>query len=874
MDSTLTPGTLLGPYQIEALIGSGGMGHVYRALDPRLGRHVAIKTLPAAMVSDPVLARRFESEARTVGALDHPNLLVVYDVGRAGDMPYIVSELLDGETIRDRLCRDGALPARTVAQLAAQIVAGLEAAHTRGIVHRDLKPENLFLTRDRRLKILDFGIAKRVSGSDTATIAAAESLTVTGMIVGTVGYMAPEQLLGENIDARADIFALGVVLHEMLTGTPPFRRATSVATMNATVSDEAPVLPTSVPFAFSRIVQRCLVKSPEDRFHSAHDLAIALDITESTDHAGRASSTPDANPAAGDRSRGAVSRRAAIGYGAAGVLLATSVVGGGMFLRPSAATSSFRRLTFRRGVVRSARVAPDGQTILFGALWDGDACRVHTTRVDGPESRALDLPDANVLAVSRAGELAVALGTHRDGIITYGTLARVPLAGGAPRELITDVKFADWSPDGSELAVIRNVDGRDRLEFPIGRSLVQPRTGEATGLGFVRIAADAQRIAFVQYQAPGSLVGRVCITDRTGKVTSLTPEYLNIHGLAWRGDEIWFTASDDRPLFRALRAVTVGGAPRVVARFPGNVTLWDAFPDGRLLLAQTDDRAVLVARRPGDVADRDLSWLDASWAADISRDGDVILFSETGQGAGPNGGAYLRRIDGSPAVRLALGEGLALSPDGRLALCTPGYTTVVGGTAPYIELVPTGAGETRRIPGNGLLFTGAHWLPDGVGLVVSAMTSGRAPRLYLLSVGGGTPVPMTPEGVEDWAVSPDGATVAVRGVGQGITLHSVANTSSTATSRLIPGTAGGARLIGWVNDGVLILRTDDATAKPGDVWLLDPETGRQSAWANIMPTDGAGIMALISFRVTPDGRSRANTWHRALSDLYLADGLA
>ena len=316
-------------------------------------------------------------------------------------------------------------------------------------------------------------------------------------------------------------------------------------------------------------------------------------------------------------------------------------------------------------------MAPDGQTILYGALWDGDRCRVHTVRVDSPESRPLDLPDGNVLAISRSGELALALGSHFDGVVTYGTLARVPIAGGAPRQMVEDVKFADWSPDGSDLAIVRRVDGRDRLEFPVGKILVQPAAGEGTGLGFARVSPDGRRVAFVHYRSPGSLVGKVAIVDQTGTVTALSDEYLNVHGLAWNGDEIWYTAADEQPLFRALCAVTPGGTRRTITRMPGNATLWDASPDGRLVIAHTDDRAVVIARRPEDVDDRDLSWLDASWVADLSHDGRLLLFTEAGQGGGPTSGrvpSRNRRLPGGSSGRGPRDRALAGHAVGHLPL--------------------------------------------------------------------------------------------------------------------------------------------------------------------------------------------------------------
>jgi Tol biopolymer transport system component len=536
-------------------------------------------------------------------------------------------------------------------------------------------------------------------------------------------------------------------------------------------------------------------------------------------------------------------------------------------LRPAAGLPSFHRLTFRRGIIRSARLAPDGLTILYSALWDDDRCRVHTVRLDSPESRPLEhLPDGNLLAISRSGEVALALGSHFDGGVTYGTLARVPIAGGAPREMVEGVKFADWSPDGSELAIVRLVDGRDRLEYPVGKVLVQPAAGEGTGLGFPRISPDGRRVAFVQYQSPSSLVGKVAIVDQTAAVTALSAEYLNVHGLAWHGDEIWYTAADEQQLFRALWAVTPGGTSRPITRMPGNPTLWDSSPGGRLVIAHTDDRAVVIARSP-DADERDLSWLDASWVADLSHDGRLVLFTESGMGGGATMAAYLRRTDGSEAVRLGDGRAMALSPDTKWAICAPGKGDI--GNSSYLELLPTGAGEPRRVEGNGVLYTGAAWLPDGKRIIVSAAEPGRRARLYLQDLEQGRPTPLTPEGVTAWVVSPDGSTIAARGPTAAIRLYPVDGTAS----RELAGVTGREEPIGWIGDGLLIRRPGDPESPRGEIYRVDMRTGRQESWKNILPRDPAGIMVLVSFRVTPDGRSQAYTWHRALSNLYVADGL-
>jgi hypothetical protein len=857
MESTLRPGTRLGPYEIEALIGSGGMGHVYRAHDPRLQRKIAIKTLSGAAAADADRVRRFEAEARAAGTLDHPNLLVVFDIGREGDVSYIVSELLEGETLRERLQAQPSISERQTIEFAVQIARGLAAAHARGIVHRDLKPENLFLTRDRRLKILDFGVAKLTGPSDaTDPTLVTQTLTGQGILVGTVGYMAPEQIRVEAIDQRADIFALGLVMHEMLSGVRPFRRATTPETLAAILNDDVPDLPPTVSPALDRIVRRCLEKRRDDRFHSAHDLALALDLTPTASSSSSSAAAAVAKPAL-------VSRRSALFYAASALGLAASGLAGGVWLERSlrpAVTPSFRRLTFRRGLIRSARLAPDGQTILYGALWEGENCRVHSSRVDSAESQPLDLPNANVLAVSRSGELALALGAHQSGVITYGTLARVPMTGGAPRELAENVKFADWSPDGTELAIVRGLGAADRLEFPIGKVLVEPQAGGNTGLGFPRVSADGSRVAFVQYRNPVSLLGRVCIADRAGNVTEISPEYLNIHGLAWRGDEIWYTAADERPLFRGLYAVKPGGMPRVVTRVPGNTTLWDVMPGGQLLIAYTDDRAVVHAQLPGDVNDRDLSWLDASWVADLSNDGQTLLFTETGQGGGAGSSAYIRRTDGSAAVRLAPGFAMSLSADTRWVIC--------GGNlpSPYLDVVPTGAGEVVRMPGKGLAFSAAAWLPDGERFVASALAPGQAPRLYLMRRGQDGPTALTPPGVRAFAVSPDGSAIATSGPAAAIRLYPI----DGGATRDVPGTEG-LRLLGWIADGLLVMRLNDASAPLGAVYRVDTTNGRQEMWADILPADPAGIMVLVSFSATPDGRARAYSWHRALSSLYVAN---
>src|ERR1700733_5522278 len=278
----LTIASTLGPYEIRSEIGAGGMGEVYRAHDTRLGRDVAIKVLPAHFSSDPDRLRRFEQEARAAAALNHPNILAVHQLGTYEGMPYLVSELLQGETLREAL-RHGALPLRKATDYAMQIANGLAAAHEKGIVHRDLKPENLFLIRDGRVKILDFGLAKLTQTSDVST----DDRTFTqhdgtnpGSVMGTAGYMSPEQVRGEPADHRADVFALGAIFYEMLTGTRAFRKPTAAETMTAILNeDPTPIaqLAPATPLPLQRVVHRCLEKNPAQRFQSALDLSFAVE---------------------------------------------------------------------------------------------------------------------------------------------------------------------------------------------------------------------------------------------------------------------------------------------------------------------------------------------------------------------------------------------------------------------------------------------------------------------------------------------------------------------------------------------------------------------------------------------------------------------
>ncbi len=463
---TLQTGARLGVYEIRGPLGSGGMGEVYLAWDARLGREVAVKVLPQSAATNADRLRRFEQEARAAGALNHPNVLAVYDVGEHESLPYIVSERLEGDTLRTQI-RAGGLTPRKAVEHGVQIARGLAAAHQRGIVHRDLKPENVFVTRDGHVKILDFGLAKlrgdEASGPEEET---ATHETRPGVVVGTVPYLSPEQVRGLPADARSDIFALGSVLYEMLARRRAFDGETNSEVQAAILRAEPPELSTidpQVPATLDRVVRRCLEKRPEDRFQTAQDVAFALEAVGTT-----TSPRPVAEAGRGGRWRASLALLAAVLVGIPiGALLLAA-------LRRPPAPPSYTQLTFRRGAILSARFSHDGQTVVYSAAWDGQPAQVFATRIGSREARPLGL-EGVVLSVSSKDEVAVKrgrfLGRRMTGQPDMGTLARVSLAGGAPRDLLENVMAADWDPEGRELAVLRRVDGKKRLEYPIGHVL-------------------------------------------------------------------------------------------------------------------------------------------------------------------------------------------------------------------------------------------------------------------------------------------------------------------------------------------------------------------------------------------------------------------
>ena len=855
----LSPGTELGPYKIVSLLGVGGMGEVYRARDDRIRRNVAIKVIRGMPASGDDATRRFAFEARAAGQLIHPNVVTVFDVGTYQGAPYLVTELVNGETLRATI-RHGPIPPQRAAEYGAQIAEGLAAAHDKNVVHRDLKPNNLFLTPAGCVKILDFGLAKLVESASASTPSGDHATTRTasealGTIAGTYGYMSPEQIRGERLDHRTDIFSLGIVLCEMLTGRNPFGRSSSVETMSATLAEDAALdLPKGVPPALEAIIRRCLDKKPANRFQSAHDLAFALRTLPGLPvPASRGAASPDG----GKRRRPLL---AIVGVLAAAALVSAAFFTGRFTLHTT--LPGYQQLTFRRGLVLSARFAPDGHTVVYGAAWQRGPVELYSVRPDSPESRPLDLPSADILAISSTGEMAILLGRrHVVGFDTRGTLARVSLGGGAPRELLTDVDDADWSPDGRALAVAHVVSGKYRLEYPIGQVLYE----SGGRLSHLRVSRDGHLVAFLDHPNEGDDRGTVCVIGADKQLKRLTRSFASTNGLDWSADgrELWFTASESNPYCK-LYATDMTGRTRLVARSLGRLALQDIHPGGSVLLTEAQFRVAMAHRRKVGEQDTDLSWLDASVVNDVSADARSVLFEEEGAGAGTGTGAlYTRTLEQSAAVRLGEGSLGAFSPDGAWV------AALVQGERPTLTLLPTGAGSPIRLTAGAIAdCESVAWFPDGKHILLSGSEPGHDVRLYTLAVSGGPPKAISSEGVRtniySKPVSPDGSRIAALDRAGNLVLQP----AEGGPPRPVPGAANGDVPIRWNvrGTGLYVYRKNELPAR---VYMLDVVRGRKELIGFITPADSAGVTGIASLLLAPEGDDFLYSYSQTLSNLYL-----
>jgi eukaryotic-like serine/threonine-protein kinase len=857
-------GARLGPFEILTPLGAGGMGEVYRARDTRLDRTVALKILPSELVSAPnPRVERFRHEARVIARITHPNICTLHDIGEDGRAIFLVMEYVDGHTLGRRL-EDGPMPLPFVMRTAIGIADALDHAHRHGVVHRDIKPTNVMLTRDS-VKLLDFGLAKLKERDEEVPVDATRSarLTEVGAIVGTVPYMAPEQIEGRDVDARTDIFSFGVVLYEMIGGRRPFEGNSRASVMAAIVAAEPPPLSSlqpRTPASLERLIRRCLAKDPEDRWQTARDMAAELRWI--------AEETPGTIPAAATK-RWPRRGRLWGGVAAAGLTAAVlAAIASSLWPRPSVA--EYLPATFRKGAVSSARFTPDGLSFVYSASWEGQPYAAFLGRPANPDARDLQMRDARIMSISRAGDMAVLFGpqniTHTWGL---RTLARIPMAGGSRRDILSGVVDADWIPGTDALAVIRDTgDNRPwTVEFPAGKTVHETRAAWS-----LRVSPDGRHVAFFEGpvmfgSAPQAMI---TVVDRSGRKSTVARDWAGF-GLAWApsGTEIWFTATRPAPgeFAPSLHAVSLSGVERPVYRAADWLVLHDISSDGRALLTRNTIRINLTCQRPGETSERDLTWQLASAAKGISPDGKTVIFEDELLSS-PSGNPLIfsRNIEGAPAIAMGEGSGATLSPDGKWVLALRGEDLV---------LLPTGVGATITLPKGELARVGdGAWLPDSKRIVFTGYTGDNTPRGYLQEIPAGLPRAITPSGVvlADRAAAPDENAVLGR-AGATWALFPIQGGDDRPVPALTPGDLP----LQWSHGGrylYTVASVEGARQSAIGVSRVEVASGSRTVWKTLRPSDPVGVEDMReTLVITPDAQSYCYSYMRRLGDLFVVGGL-
>ena len=548
------------------------------------------------------------------------------------------------------------------------------------------------------------------------------------------------------------------------------------------------------------------------------------------------------------------------------VIVAGILVGLGGILERHTARSQppdFQRLTVRRGTVYSARFAPDSHNVLYAASWDGAPIELFSTDPKLSGARSLGLPATQLLAISSSGQMAVLQSVDHRFLMTFrGTLGQLPLTGGSPRQLAEDVEWADWAPEGTRLAAVRDLGGKQRLEFPLGQVLY-----ETSGwISHPRVSPLGDQIAFLDHPTYPDDRGEVSIVDLAGHKKVLSSGWESVEGLAWTADgiEIWFSAAR-AGLERGIYAVDLSRRQRLVFRAPGGVTLQDIAADRGVLLTRDDQRVGMMALPPATTTEtnkeRELSWEDWSVATDISKDGTTVLFDEQGVEAGPSYAVAVRDTRGSPPI--PLGEGMAgnLSPDGKWA------TTIVANAR--LLLLPTGAGTAKEVEKGDLqrYWHGASWRPDGKQIIFSANLPGHDVQCFTQSVDGGKPQPVTPEGVLLCQVSPDETLIAAYHLDGKAWLYAIHGGGPRPIPGLLPG-----ELFEWSSDPH-VLYVYQGKRLPVRVYRLNVLTGQRRFFREVTPPDVAGLSDISHMHFSWDGQAYVYSYTRLLSELYLVHGL-
>jgi Tol biopolymer transport system component/tRNA A-37 threonylcarbamoyl transferase component Bud32 len=821
-------------YRIERELGRGGMATVYLAEDLKHKRHVALKVLKPELAA--VLgAERFVQEITTTAALQHPHILPLFDSGTADGFLYYVMPYIEGETLRTKLDRETQLGIDEAVKITTEVADALDYAHRHGVIHRDIKPENILL-HDGRPMVADFGIALALSA------AAGGRMTETGMSLGTPHYMSPEQATAEKeLTNRSDIYSLGSVLYEMLTGNPPHTGASAQQIIMKIVTEEAaPVtkLRKAVPPNVAAAVAKAVERLPADRFESAHAFAEALRNPGFTTTMVGAGGVASGRPWLADR-------RSRLALAVAAISLATALVlvvrGRGKAME--LAEMSVAQNTFRQEAIFSARWAPDGKTIVYSAAARGSNPRLFVVRPDYPEPEPLGPDSTHLLAVSSTGEVALLTRPRWAGHRLFtGTLARMPLGGGAPREVMENVQEADWSPDGSQLAITHMAGELGLLEYPVGRVLYQSRPGGY--LSDLRVSPAGDRIALFDHQSAGDDRGVVVVVDTTGKASTVTREFWGLEGLAWEpgGQSVLFAGAGAGGMYQVHR-VDIGREARLALPSPGTLTLQDVARDGRWLVTRDDQPNRIFVHPPGSTVLRDLSWLDWSVSPLVSGDGELFAFTDESIQAGPRYAVMIRKTDGSPVVRLGDGHVRAISRDKR-------WVVGVLLTIPQqFMLYPTGAGEARPLSWTALeRVNSVDFFPDSRSLFVCGNEQGKPPRCYRSPLDASSLEPVTPDSVNWGVLRPDGLAVAHASGGSWWVYP-----LDGGTPRLVPALGRATTVLRWSPDGTALWVAGGTDQAPR-LELVDVANGRRTPLVSVETPSDLRHFGVFGISVADDPR--------------------
>lgn len=857
----------LGPYRIDKILGAGAMGEVYKAEDTRLGRDVAIKVLLSELAEDPYRLKRFEREAKAVSRLNHPNVLIIHGLETYGSTLCLVTEFLEGETLRERM---GGKPmaGRKALEIGLQIAKGLGAAHDKGIVHRDLKPENVFITKSGVVKILDFGLAKLqkktkegvdndVTGALTVMGGAGQHLTIQGQVLGTVSYMSPEQVKDEALDGRSDIFSLGIMLREMLTGERPFHGGTPIEIMGSILNDDLPPLDPAlnIPPMLQKLLDKCLTKNVASRFHSAHDLAFALEeaaVSTTTGH------TSSLRCMAGHH------------YGfwchpALTVFFMVLAVFASLYaVLRSDVQPEFRRLTFRQGVMHGGRFSSDGRSFLFSASYGGGPWQVYTNGLDIFEERCIGPLDSQLLAVSK-GEIAFNTGiTSRVWDFSHrGVLAKAPQRGNySPKAILSEVEWADFDNAG-ELAAVSMANGKYRIEYPLGTVVV-----ESSGwISHLRFSPKDNAIAYIEHPFMNDNIGKICLwTKEKKQVQVLTKIWEGgAMGLAWNGNEVWFSAGEGGTL-QSLWAVKRNGKVRPLIKMPLNMHLCDISAEGNALMLRDDTRNGVMCGKFGQKETRELGVKEWSYFRSLSR--DYVLLEEQGEATPMGYKMYLRSLEHENTIYLGEGHHGHISPDQQWV------AAIQNQPQPHIVLLPMGTGELRHLNNFSIVsYRSIDWMPDGR-LVIQGSEKGKGQKIYMQDTRTGQlqVIYEYPEGMglSDWphCTSPDGTHLVFYNENRPYLLN-----IADGAKRAIPlkGLAKGDSIAGWTIDSKRLFLAS-YLEDPVKVWILDVASGKRTEWGrpDVKEISAANMSNLL---MTGDGKSWVIRYNKNIQDLYLLEGL-